>query len=145
MNTLKMLSEFEESAKHLDRNSRVAECENSIKFLEAKIKKIEIILKDIPARYVMPKASKVLLEKPEKCTKCEDLKHKYISQIEALIKKKEVIRLKEQETDVEHSFLLRRVVAVYGNKALVDLMNHIENPARSDQRLEQYMKVRPHF
>lgn len=154
----KMLSEFEESAKHLDRNSRVSECENSIKFLEAKVKKLEMICKNIPAHYVMPMGIKKKVNELT-CGKCKNsdeeissLKKKLVAQRELYEKKIEnSVNVKKAHwenlelQDKTLRFLLMRVVGVYGNKALIDLMKHVENPDLSEERLAQYMKVKPHF
>lgn len=156
--THKMLQGFSESNLHLDRNSRVSECENAIKFLEAKFKKLEMICKNIPAHYVMPMGVKKKVNEIAcgRCNQAEERANSLAKKYEALkahnekrfensVNMKKAHYDKMMLVDSEHGFLLKRIVAIYGNKALIDLMNHVENPSLTPERLEQWSKVKPHF
>lgn len=158
MNAKEMLEEFSNSAIHSDRNSRLTELENTVKFLEAKISKIEKAIKDIPTNYVLPAKNRKALEVTS-CKQCTHLKQQnegyesklrkqkvYYEERVELAKEgnKKHLALMEQDKE-EFKFLMMRVVGVYGTKALVDLFNHVDNPHLSSERLEQYSRIKPHY
>jgi len=54
--------------------------------------------------------------------------------------KKETIKVEER-----FLFLQKRIVGVYGNKALVDLWNHVDNININDRDIEKMKALKPHF
>jgi len=104
-----LIRNAKEQIASLDRNSRITDCENSIKFLEAKVLRIEKVLKSIPSNYVVPKQAKVLLEK-EVCKRCQSIDKHYEGLVESNKKKIANIQAAQEKDNFENRFLLKRIV-----------------------------------
>jgi len=140
-----MLEKIKNEIPNMDRNSRITDLENGYAYLEAKVKKIEAIIKEIPANFVIPKKLEKIVNS-DVCKKCQNIDKHWSGVIESMKIKNKTLTDKMTEDNRNYRFLLQRVVAVYGNKALIDLLNHVENPEQlTSERIEQLKNIRPQY
>lgn len=140
-----LLQKIKEEIPNMDRNSRIADLENGYIYLEAKIKKIESIIKEIPANFVIPKKLEKVVNS-EICKKCNNIDSHWSGVVKSMKDKNKTLSDRLTEDNIKHRFLLQRVVAVYGNKALIDLLNHVENPEQlTQERIEQLKSIKPNY
>jgi predicted RNase H-like nuclease (RuvC/YqgF family) len=88
-----------------------------------------------------------------KDTEIESLRKKYTDALVMFKKQSNSSSLRNKRSHSVHllmEFIEKRIVAIYGNKALFDLLNHFENPDEYlrnnfDDYKERIMKVKPFF
>lgn len=132
-----MLPSFidEDAAKNVDVKLQLIDRENTITFLETKLNKLN---KELAIANVK------LSKKPQSMVamrECERIK--WVEQVRSLKSKNSRIQAYGNLEHSKFTFLRKRVVAVYGNKALVDLLAHVENPDFTTRDMEGLMKVQP--
>ncbi len=83
---------------------------------------------------------------PTMCKRCAGI-DKHTKGVLASMKERNERIVASYQLDSEvNRFLLKRIVGVYGNVALLDLLKHVDNPQQmTSERIEQYMKVKPHY
>lgn len=108
----------------LDYKLKCAELERDKQFLQAKVAKYIKDLSDANNRLSSVKNVGSRLDAIKWKNKYEKLK----DHLEKTITSNKRVRKKVGEMSLEYSFLKKRIYEVYGRKAYMDLINHIDNP-----------------